>query len=192
MVARLKTLAFYKPYEVLSQFSDATGRATLRDFIRIPGVYAAGRLDYRSEGLLILSNNGKFIHRVSDPGYDHKKVYLAQVEGIACPQAIQALNDSIILPDLQLYPACAELIDEPDVPARAKPVRDYHPTSWIKITLREGKKHQVRRMTAAVGYPTLRLIRVAIGPVGLAGLMPGDLRSLTEAELDALLRMTHD
>jgi len=188
----LNYLAFYKPYEVLSQFTDAEGRATLKDFITIPGIYAAGRLDYRSEGLLILSDDGAFIHHLSDPRYDHLKSYMVQVEGVATSQAVQALNDKIILPGLQRYPARAELIAEPDLPPRSKPVRDYHPTSWIRITLREGKKHQVRRMTAALGYPTLRLVRVAIGPVSLAGLEPGQWRRLTEAERQEMGRNSRD
>ncbi len=175
-------LAFYKPFEVLSQFTDSRGRATLSDYIRIPGVYAAGRLDYRSEGLLVLSDDGAFIHRLSDPRYEHKKTYFVQVEGIATPEAIQKLSENIVLPDLQRYHAGAELIPEPELPPRSKPVRDYHPTSWLKITLKEGKKHQVRRMTAAVGFPTLRLIRVAIGPVSLGELMPGEWRRLANDE----------
>lgn len=185
-------LAFFKPFEVLSQFSDATGRATLKDFIDIPGVYAAGRLDYRSEGLLILSDDGAFIHRLSDPRYDHQKIYLVQVEGVATTQAVQSLNDNIILPDLQRYPAQVSLIAEPDLPPRSKPVRDYHPTSWLMMHLREGKKHQVRRMTAAVGFPTLRLVRVAIGPVSLAGLTPGKWRRLTDEELLGITRASND
>jgi 23S rRNA pseudouridine2457 synthase len=185
-------LAFYKPYEVLSQFTDSAGRSTLKDFIRIPGIYAAGRLDYRSEGLLILSDDGAFIHHLSDPRYDHRKVYLVQVEGIATAEALEHLNDSILLPELQHYPARAELIPDPQLPPRSKPVRAYHPTSWIKIALREGKKHQLRRMTAAIGYPTLRLIRVAIGAVTLEGLEPGQWRRLTDQDRQDLGRADHD
>ncbi len=185
-------LAFCKPYQVLSQFTDSAGRSTLKDYVPIPGVYAAGRLDYRSEGLLLLSDDGAFIHQLSDPAYDHPKVYLCQVEGIATPDAIQQLDGKIVLPGIQQYPARAERTDEPRFPPRSKPVRDYHPTSWLKITLREGKKHQVRRMTAAIGYPTLRLIRVAIGPVSLAGLLPGQWRRLSESERASLRRVIHD
>jgi len=185
-------LAFFKPYEVLSQFTDAEGRGTLKDYIHIPGIYAAGRLDYRSEGLIILSDDGAFIHRLSDPRFDHQKIYLVQVEGLATAPAVQRLNENIILPELQRYPARAELIAEPDVPPRSKPVRDYHPTSWLRISLREGKKHQIRRMTAAIGFPTLRLIRVAIGPVTLAGLDPGQWRRLTEEERLGIGRASYD
>ena len=188
----LNYLAFFKPYEVLSQFTDAEGRATLKDYIHIPGIYAAGRLDYRSEGLLILSDDGAFIHRLSDPRYDHPKIYLVQLEGVITPQDIKHFNENIILPKLQRYPARAELIPEPDFPPRSKPVRDYHPTSWMRITLREGKRHQVRRMTAAIGFPTLRLVRIAIGPVSLAGLEPGQWRRLTQEEHLAMGKESHD
>jgi 23S rRNA pseudouridine2457 synthase len=185
-------LAFFKPYEVLSQFTDSAGRSTLKDYIPIPGIYAAGRLDYRSEGLLILTDDGSFIHQLSDPRYDHPKIYLSQVEGVVTADAVELMNGKIILPGLQHFPAQAELIDDPDLPPRSKPVRDYHPTSWLKITLREGKKHQVRRMTAAVGYPTLRLVRVSIGPVSLAGLEPGKWRRLTDKERAGLRKVSHD
>jgi 23S rRNA pseudouridine2457 synthase len=185
-------LAFFKPYEVMSQFTDSAGRSTLKDYISIPGIYAAGRLDYRSEGLLILSDDGAFIHQLSDPRYDHLKIYLAQVEGVVTAEAVQRMDGNIILPGLQRYTAHAEMIDEPDLPPRSRPVRDYHPTSWLKITLREGKKHQVRRMTAAVGYPTLRLVRVTIGTVTLAGLEPGQWRRLTEKERSELRKVPRD
>jgi 23S rRNA pseudouridine2457 synthase len=179
-------MAFFKPFEVLSQFTDSQGRKTLKDYIPVAGVYAAGRLDYRSEGLLILSDDGPLIHRLTDPRFDHEKTYLAQVEGIASPDALQALQTQIQLPGLQTKTPEVKLAPEPDLPPRPTPVRDYHPTSWLLITLREGKKHQVRRMTAAVGLPTLRLVRVAIGPIRLDGLQPGDWRDLGEHEIRAL------
>jgi 23S rRNA pseudouridine2457 synthase len=191
-MVQVNYLAFFKPFEVLSQFTDSAGRSTLKDYISIPGIYAAGRLDYRSEGLLILSDDGAFIHQLSDPRYDHRKIYLAQVEGVVTAEAIQRMDGNIILPGFQQYAAHAELIDEPDLPPRSKPVRDYHPTSWLKITLREGKKHQVRRMTAAIGYPTLRLVRVTIGPISLAGLAPGQWRWLAEKELNELWKVPSD
>jgi 23S rRNA pseudouridine2457 synthase len=191
-VAWVNYLAFFKPFEVLSQFTDAEGRATLKNYIHIPGIYAAGRLDYRSEGLLILSDDGAFIHRISDPRYDHPKIYLVQVEGALTPQDIICFNENIILPKIQRFPARAELVPEPDIPPRSKPVRDYHPTSWMRITLREGKKHQVRRMTAAIGFPTLRLVRVALGPVSLTGLAPGEWRRLTKDERLAMSKESHD
>jgi 23S rRNA pseudouridine2457 synthase len=179
-------LAFFKPFEVLSQFTDSQGRKTLKDYIPVAGVYAAGRLDFRSEGLLLFSDDGLLIHRLTDPRFDHEKTYLAQVEGIAGPEAVHALQTNIQLPGLQTKIAEVKLVPEPDLPPRPTPVRDYHPTSWLLITLREGKKHQVRRMTAAVGLPTLRLVRVAIGPIRLEGLQPGEWRNLHEQEIRAL------
>jgi 23S rRNA pseudouridine2457 synthase len=179
-------LAFYKPFEVLSQFSDSQGRKTLKDYIPVAGVYAAGRLDYRSEGLLLLSNDGLLIHRLTDPRFDHEKTYLAQVEGDITQEALRSLQTRILLPGLQTKTADAKLIPEPDLPPRPTPVRDYHPTNWLQIRLREGKKHQVRRMTAAVGLPTLRLVRVAIGPIQLEGLQPGAWRDLSAQEIRLL------
>lgn len=179
-------LAFFKPYEVLSQFTDEDGRATLKDYIKIPGVYAAGRLDYRSEGLLFLSDDGELIHRLTDPRYEHTKTYLVQVEGVVDPQALIPLREGIDLGDLRTRPAEVEVIPDPDLPPRSKPVRPYHPTTWLKIVLKEGKKHQVRRMTAAVGYPTLRLVRVKILTLELGDLQPGEWRELSKKELREL------
>ncbi len=181
-------LAFNKPYEVLSQFTDSTGRRTLKEFIPIPGIYPAGRLDYRSEGLLILSDDGAFTQRLTDPRFEHPKVYLAQVEGIATPEAIQPLKERLLLPSIQTRPVAVEIIPEPDLPPRPVPVRPYHPTTWLKITLQEGKKHQVRRLTAAVGFPTLRLVRIAIGAIHLGNLAPGEWRWLTNAEAALFFR----
>lgn len=179
-------ILLFKPFEVLSQFSDETGRRTLKDFIPIPGVYAAGRLDYRSEGLLLLTDDGPLMQFLTDPDFAHTKTYLAQVEGIIDNPAIERLNNEIVLPGIQTQSARARAIPPPALPDRATPVRHYHPTSWIEITLREGKKHQVRRMTAAVGYPTLRLIRSAIGGLSLEGLQPGQWRELSRDEINAL------
>jgi 23S rRNA pseudouridine2457 synthase len=184
-----RTLAFFKPFEVLSQFRDTRGRKTLKDYIPVAGVYAAGRLDYRSEGLLLLSDDGRLIHRLTDPRFEHQKTYLAQVEGIASQEALHALQTRILLPGLQTKTAEVKLIPEPDLPPRPTPVRDYHPTSWLQISLREGKKHQVRRMTAAVGLPTLRLVRVAIGPIRLEGLQPGEWRDVRPEEIRALKKV---
>lgn len=180
-------LAFYKPYEVLSQFMDRQGRATLSDFIPVKGVYPAGRLDYRSEGLLILSDDGRFIERVTDPRFQHLKTYFAQVEGIAAEEHLQPLRESILLPDLQHFPVEADVIPEPDLPSRSKPVRNYHPTTWIRLVLQEGKKHQVRRLTAAIGFPTLRLVRFAVGEVTLSGLQPGTWRWLETNEINSFM-----
>jgi len=182
-----QSIAFFKPYEVLCQFTDLEGRKTLKDFIDLPGIYSAGRLDYRSEGLLILSNDGTLIHRLTDPIYEHPKTYYVQVEGIVTPEAVSTLMNSIVLPDLQGKLAYAEIIPEPNLPARSKAVRLYHPTTWLKIILREGKKHQVRRMTAALGLPTLRLVRYAIGDLELGNLNPGEWRKLKSEEISMLM-----
>ena len=179
-------LKFHKPFEVLCQFTDSEGRRTLKEFISVPGIYPAGRLDYRSEGLLLLTDDGALIQRLADPRFEHPKTYLAQVEGILTAQAVKTLQDHIVLPELQTRKVWAELIPEPDLPPRPVPVRNYHPTSWLRITLSEGKKHQVRRMTAAVGFPTLRLVRIAIGPLMLDGLQPGEWKELNLQEMKKL------
>jgi len=178
-------LAFYKPDEVLSQFTDTAGRDTLKNYISVQGVYAAGRLDYLSEGLMVLSDEGAFIRRLTDPRFSHPKTYLAQVEGLATEEMIRPLKERIVLPGLQTRLAQVEIIPEPPLPPRPRPVRGYHPTNWLKIILFEGKKHQVRRMTAAVGLPTLRLVRVAIGALELGSLKPGQWRELTQTEIRA-------
>ena len=185
-------LAFYKPFEVLSQFTDSAGRATLKDFVNVPGVYSAGRLDYRSEGLLLLSDAGGLIHRLTDPHYDHPKTYLAQVEGLVNEQAVARLGSEIVLPGIQTKLPQVTAVSDPQLPPRSQPVRDYHPTSWLKIVLYEGKKHQVRRMTAAVGFPTLRLVRVAIGKIGLGSLQPGEWRDLTRKEIQDLKKLVRN
>ncbi len=180
----MRYLAFYKPYEILSQFTDREGgRGTLKDYISVPGVYPAGRLDYRSEGLLVLSDDGLFIQRLTDPAYNHPKLYLAEVEYIPTTENLRRLETEILLPDIQTRTALAALIPPPNLPPRPVPVRPYHPTAWLQITLYEGKKHQVRRLTAAIGHPTLRLVRVAIGSISLGNLMPGEWRDLSQEEL---------
>ncbi len=127
-------IRFFKPFEVLCQFTDQTGRATLKDFIRIPGVYAAGRLDYLSEGLLILTNDGSLVRRITDPRYEHPKKYYVQVEGVFDDQALQTMRQKILLPGLQTRPVQVEIMDEPDLPAASKPVRPYHPKTWLKMS----------------------------------------------------------
>lgn len=177
-------IKFFKPFEVLTQFTDREGRCTLAEFIPHKNIYAAGRLDYRSEGLLILTDDGALIRRLTDPRFEHPKTYYVQVEGEAGPEAARRLTEEIVLPGLQTRLAAAEIISPPTMPERA--VRGYHPTTWLKIVLYEGKKHQIRRMTAAVGFPTLRLIRIAIGPVGLGNLQPGQWWALTATEMKQL------
>lgn len=184
-----RTLIFYKPYQVLSSFTDPEGRATAGDFVTVPDVYAAGRLDYDSEGLMILTSDGKLAHRITHPRYKLKKVYLVQVEYIPDLVALQKLRQGVFVKGKQTRPAEAELLEQaPQLAERIPPIRYRNniPTAWLKITLREGRKRQVRHMTAAVGHPTLRLVRAAIGPLTLAELEPGQWRDLTEEELDRL------
>jgi 23S rRNA pseudouridine2457 synthase len=179
-------LLFNKPFNVLSSFTDPDGRATLAGYVSVPGVYAAGRLDYDSEGLLLLTDDGALIHRLTDPRHEHPKTYLVQVEGLITEEALVALRRGVLLRGARTRPAAAEIISDPALPARRVPVRAYHPTTWLKVVLREGKKRQLRRMTAATGFPALRLVRWAIGPITLAGLAPGAWRELTASELRRL------
>ncbi len=185
----MATLAFYKPYDVLTGFTDRAGRATLADYIDVPGVYPAGRLDKDSEGLLLLTDDGALAKRITDPRHRLPKVYLAQIEGIPGEAALEALRNGIVIRGSRTRPALAErLHDEPALPPRPTPIRYRKsvPTAWIKLTLWEGRNRQVRRMTAAVGHPTLRLVRVAIGPIALSDLRPGEWRRLSAAEERAL------
>lgn len=170
-----------KPYGVLCQFTDEAGRATLKDCVAVPGVYAAGRLDTDSEGLLLLTDDGPLQHRIADPRHKLPKTYLVQVEGEADEAALAQLRAGLDLGDFRTRPCAAKSVAEPDwLWPRDPPVRFRKsvPTSWLEIVLREGKNRQVRRMTAKVGLPTLRLIRVAIGPWRLDGLAPGQWREV--------------
>ncbi|MCU0571299.1 MAG: pseudouridine synthase [Oculatellaceae cyanobacterium Prado106] len=202
-------LLFYKPYDVLCQFTDpladvanssndlsadessASTRATLKDYISVPDVYAVGRLDRDSEGLLLLTSDGRLQHRLSDPKYEHPKTYWVQVERIPDETALQQLRQGVVIQGYRTRPAKVRLLDqEPDLPPRDPPIRFRKsvPTAWIEITLTEGKNRQVRRMTAAVGYPTLRLVRVAIAHLHLKNLAPGEWRDLTSAEINLLMK----
>ena len=184
-------LLFHKPYGVICQFSDAKGgRPTLADYINVPNVYPVGRLDQDSEGLVLLTDDGWLQHRLTDPRYDHPKTYWAQVEGVPTPEAVTQLRQGIQLwPDFRSRPAQARLLEEaPALPPRDPPIR-YRaniPTGWIEIVLTEGRNRQVRRMTAAVGFPTLRLLRVAIGELKGGDLQPGKWRELTAEEREYL------
>lgn len=181
-------ILFYKPYGVLTQFTDsaATPRPTLKDFISIPGVYPVGRLDQDSEGLLLLTSDGPLQHRLTDPRFEHPKTYWAQVEGEPGGEALMRLAAGMDVQDYRTKPArVRRLPEEPDLPAREPPIRFRKriPVTWIELILTEGRNRQVRRMTAAVGYPTLRLVRVAIGSIGLGSLKPGQWREVSRAEM---------
>lgn len=181
-----RTIAFNKPYGVLPCFTDPEGRPTLADYVAIPGVYAAGRLDLDSEGLLLLTSDGTLAHHITDPQHKLPKVYLVQVERIPSEEELEQLRKGVVLNGKKTRPAEVRLLpDDPQLPDRIVPIRFRKsvPTAWVELTLREGLNRQVRRMTAAVGYPTLRLVRVAIGPVVLGNLSPGQWRDLTSHEI---------
>ena len=171
----------HKPYRMLSQFTDSQGRATLAEVIRAPEVYAAGRLDFDSEGLLLLSDDGGLIHRIAHPKHKQPKTYWVQLEGHITDEAIRALKVGITLKDGPTLPAKARRIAPPAIAERDPPIDPKrHPlTSWLELTISEGRNRQVRRMTAHVGFPTLRLIRAAIGPWQLGDLAPGEWRKET-------------
>jgi 23S rRNA pseudouridine2457 synthase len=181
-----KYILFYKPDGVISQFSEHEVHQNLSKFISIKGVYPAGRLDTDSEGLLLLTNDGNLSHCLTDPKRHCAKVYYDQVEGLVTEEAIRLLEKGVLVKGYLTLPCHAEKIDDPFLPARRKEITPHAATSWLRITLHEGKKRQIRHMTAMVGYPTLRLIRVAIGPLNLNGLKPGQWRPLTIPEIKLL------
>lgn len=181
-------ILFYKPFGALSQFSGAGH--TLKQYIPVDDVYPVGRLDHDSEGLLVLTNDGDLQHRLTDPKFQHPRTYWAQVEGIPQPDALRRLVEGVILQGRRTLPAQVRLLsEEPALPPRNPPIRFRKsvPAAWIELTLTEGRNRQVRRMTAAVGHPTLRLVRVAIGDLSLRGLQPGQWRDLTAEELERLI-----
>lgn len=183
-----RLILFNKPYGVLSQFTDEAGHPGLAHYLKIPDVQVAGRLDRDSEGLLLLTDHGPWQHRIAHPDFKQYKRYWAQVEGVPFGVDLQALRDGVELNDGRTAPALVERLDEPELWPRDPPIR-YRaqiPTAWIELSIREGRNRQVRRMTAAVGLPTLRLIRISIGPVALDGLAPGEYRELEEAQVCAL------
>jgi 23S rRNA pseudouridine2457 synthase len=186
-MSNLHYLAFFKPFGIPSTFTDPSGRSTLKDFISQAGVYAAGRLDLESEGLLILSDDGNFIHRLTDPLHEFAKTYFVQVEGIPTNNALAKLEKGVVIQGEVTRRCQVMVIGPPILPERAKPITPHGQTGWLRFVLREGKKHQIRHMTAAVGLPTLRLVRVAIGPISLGDLQPGQWRALSRAEINLVL-----
>lgn len=174
--ARPRLILFNKPYGVLTQFTDSGGRKTLADFIPARDVYPAGRLDFDSEGLVVLTNSGKLQHEIADPIQKLTKVYWAQVEGTPDAAALGALARGVKLSDGLARATSARRIDDPGFGPRTPPIRErrHIPTAWIEVALTEGRNRQVRRMTAAVGHPTLRLVRVAVGPWKLGTLRVGE------------------
>jgi 23S rRNA pseudouridine2457 synthase len=192
----MKYLLFYKPYGVLCQFTDNSDnpRLTLKDYIPIPEIYPVGRLDRDSEGLLLLTDNGQLQNRLANPQFAHPRTYYVQVERIPDESALNRLRDGVTIKNYRTRKAKVRLLSpEPNLPPRLPPIRDRKsiPTCWLEMILTEGKNRQVRRMTAAVGFPTLRLVRVSIGSDGhkldLAGLNPGEWRELLPNETKNLL-----
>ena len=176
--APARIILLNKPFNVLCQFTDPDGRANLSDYLHIPQVYAAGRLDYDSEGLVLLTDSGPVQHRIADPRAKLPKTYWVQVEGVPTSDAVAQLASGVELRDGMTRPAQVALLEAPEIWPRTPPIRERRliPTAWLSLTITEGRNRQVRRMTAAVGLPTLRLIRVSIGPWHLDQLAPGEWR----------------
>lgn len=185
----MKYFILNKPYEVLTQFTDEAGRATLKDYVPVPGIYPVGRLDYDSEGLVLLTDDKALQHRLSDPQFKVEKTYWVQVDNTPTEEALEELRRGVRIKTIRTAPAKVRLLEEaPQVWERATPIRFRKniPTSWLEIKITQGMNRQVRRMTAAVGFPTLRLIRPGIGSLTLGDLQPGAYRELTSEEVAAL------
>jgi len=182
----VRLLLFNKPYQVLSQFTPIDAKRSLRDFLHAPGMRVAGRLDYDSEGLLLLTDDGMLQSRITHPKWKLEKLYFVQVEGIPSDDALERLRRGVLLNDGLTLPARVKRVEEPAwLWQREPPIRFRKaiPTSWIQLGIREGRNRQVRRMTAAVGFPTLRLVRWSVGPWTLKGLQPGEWREVPSAEV---------
>lgn len=182
----MKYLIFNKPYGVLCQFSSPDGRPTLKDYIPVPHVYAVGRLDYNSEGLLFLTDDGELNHRLADPHFKQPKTYWAQVENIPTEEALKKLRAGVVLQGKRTLPAeVKRLPDDLAIWPRPKPIRFRKsvPTAWLEIKICEGRNHQVKKMTAAVGLPCLRLVRVAIGSIKLGELKTGEYAFLSDEQI---------
>ena len=185
----MRYIIINKPFEVLTQFTDEAGRATLKDFVPVPGIYPVGRLDYDSEGLVLLTDDKQLQHRLSNPAFKVEKTYWVQVEGIPTDESLTKLRLGVQIKGGKTTPAKVRLLESaPDVWERSTPIRFRKniPTTWLEIRISQGMNRQVRRMTAAVGYPTLRLIRPSIGPLSLAELQPGQWRDLMPEEVEQL------
>lgn len=176
-----RLVLFNKPFQVMCQFSPEGDKRTLADYLRLPGIYPAGRLDYDSEGLLLLTDDGQLQARIADPRWKLPKTYWAQVEGEITEEALERLARGVDLNDGPTLPALARRLEPPALWERQPPIRHRAqiPTSWVELVIREGRNRQVRRMTAAVGFPTLRLVRAAVGPWQVAGLAPGAWKDIT-------------
>lgn len=189
MSEKVIVIRFFKPYGVLTKFTDSEERPTLAEYIDIPNIYAAGRLDMDSEGLLILTNHKALNMRLTEPRFAHPRTYLVQVERVPHQTALENLREGVEIQGYKTRPAQVSLLEhEPELPERNPPIRFRKnvPTAWLEMTLTEGKNRQVRRMTAAVGHPTLRLVRCRIETVTLEGLRPGEWKYLTADEKKAL------
>ena len=177
-------ITFNKPFRVLTRFTDPDGRSTLADYLSVPGLYPAGRLDFDSEGLLLLTDDGKLRAAITDPGHGLEKVYWVQVEGIPTAAALARLEHGVLLADGLTRPARARSIEEPEnLWPRNPPIRFRAeiPTAWLELAIREGRNRQIRRMTAAVGLPTLRLVRASVGPFSVGAMAPGAVREVARA-----------
>ena len=188
-------ILFFKPYNVLSQFTDTDGRATISRFGPFPkDVYPVGRLDYDSEGLLLLTDDAGLTYRLLEPRFGHPRTYWVQVEGVPTEEAIQKLCSGVVIQNQKTLPAEARLLEfDPGFEERIEPIRPRKgmTTEWIELVLREGRNRQIRKMTAAVGHPTLRLVRVAIGAIDIGSLKPGESRDLTPKEIHSLRSLVH-